>query len=139
MSEADPQITALYNWEGSNGWDSNRTSFKKARAAILSACRHFWVEPPEIRLHKTRSLPWSKPGQMLISLQRDRYLNIPIALHEATHHIVFHLFGDKPQDHGPTFLGIYLHLLERAKVKTRANLRASARAYGLKWREDIKE
>ncbi len=135
MCLIDPQIKALYKWEGKNGWDVSDTSFSKAGWAIHNACELYRVPQPVVKLHTTRALPWSIPSEMVISLQRDCYLNIPIALHEATHHIVFHLFGARPQDHGPTFLGIYLRLLAREKVETRAALHASARAHGLKWRD----
>jgi len=137
MSANDPQLKNLYRWEGSNGWDVSNASFKKAKDAIIFACSYFSVSAPEIKLHKNRNLPFSIPDKMVIGLQRDRYLNVPIALHEASHHIAWHLFGSRIQDHGPTFLGIYLHLLETVEVDTRVALRTSARAHKLKWRTII--
>lgn len=61
--------------------------------------------------------------------------NVSQVLHETAHWIVFKLFGDKPQDHGPTFLGVYMWLLEALRAAPRIALHASARAHGLKWRE----
>src|SRR5208282_5290797 len=90
---ADPQIKLLYRWEAANGWDDNTIQFEEAKSAIISACKLYNVEPPDIQLHTTRSLPWSYPEQNIISLQRDKYLNLPIALHEASHHIVHKLHG----------------------------------------------
>ena len=59
--------------------------------------------------------------------------NVATALHEAAHHIAWYLHGDRIQDHGRTFLGIYLDLLIRAKVAPRVALEASDRAHKLKW------
>lgn len=56
------------------------------------------------------------------------------AMHEASHHIVFKLCGYRVQDHGPTFLGVYLWLLERSGVAPQSALHASAREFKLKWR-----
>lgn len=62
--------------------------------------------------------------------------NVATAMHEAAHHIAWHLHGERIQDHGRTFLGIYLDLLVRAKVAPRVALEASARSYKLKWTYD---
>lgn len=129
-NRADPQLTKLYRWEVVNGWDDNTIAFDKASSIIISACKLYNVEPPTVLLHTTRALPWSCPTWNIISLQRDRYLNVPISLHEAAHHIVYKLHGAKPQDHGPTFLGIYLDLLNRNEFP----MFNSAKAYGLRWK-----
>ena len=70
----------------------------------------------------------------MVSFSR-RGKNVATALHEAAHIIVFDKFGDKPQDHGPTFMGVYLWLLTTAGVAPRIALEATARANGLKWRK----
>lgn len=59
--------------------------------------------------------------------------NAATALHEAAHWIVFLWHSDKPQDHGPTFMGVYLHLLASYGVAPAAALLPSARKHGLKW------
>jgi len=59
-------------------------------------------------------------------------LNVATALHEAAHCIAWHLHGERIQDHGPTFLRIYLDLLVRARVAPELALKATARSFGLK-------
>lgn len=61
--------------------------------------------------------------------------NAATALHEAAHLIAHDLYGDRGQDHGPTFLGVYMWLLETAGVAPRIALHATARAHGLRWRK----
>lgn len=61
--------------------------------------------------------------------------NVATALHEAAHLIVNDLFSGAAQDHGPTFLGVYMWLLETAGVAPKIALHATARAHGLKWRK----
>lgn len=60
--------------------------------------------------------------------------NAATALHEAAHQIAFALYGESIQDHGPTWLGIYLDLLVRARVAPRVALEATLRSHGLTWR-----
>jgi hypothetical protein len=132
---ADPQLKPLYAWEERNGWNDSTISFKSAKKHIIDACNYYKVVIPEVRLHATRNLPYASQHNNFISLQRDRYLNVPVSLHEAAHHIVWQKYGARPQDHGPTFLGIYLHLLEKAKITLPGGLRASAKAAKLKWKE----
>lgn len=76
----------------------------------------------------------------LISLQAVGPLdkggkNMAVAMHEAAHHIVFKLCGWRVKDHGPTFLGVYLWLLEKSGVAPKAALHASARVFKLRWRD----
>lgn len=84
-------------------------------------------------------MSWSIPSKSRISLQGgERHArggrNAATALHEAAHHIAWTLHGDHIQDHGPTFLGIYLDLLVRARVAPQIALEATAREHGLTWR-----
>lgn len=126
---ADPQLKLLYRWESANGWDDNLCSFFRCGWTIHNACELYRVPQPMIKLHTTRNLPWSCPSENIISMQRDKYLNVPISLHETSHHIVYHKHGARPQDHGPTFLRIYLDLL----IQNGFNMYKSANAYGLRW------
>jgi len=59
--------------------------------------------------------------------------NPQTALHEAAHWICWKLHGERIQDHGPTFLRVYLHLLVTYEVAPREALEASARKFKLKW------
>jgi predicted SprT family Zn-dependent metalloprotease len=54
-------------------------------------------------------------------------------MHEAAHHIAWHLYGERIQDHGRAFLGVFIDCLVKAKVAPRIALEASARAEGLRW------
>lgn len=137
----DPQREDLYRWEETWGpWNFNSLTLTECREWIEFACRLYDVEPPRVRQHRTRELSWCHIKMGVISLQggKHRYRggrNVSQALHEVAHWIVFKLFDDRPQDHGPTFLGVYMWLLEAARVAPRIALHASARAHGLRWRE----
>lgn len=138
----DSQQDALYEWETKwRDWNINSLTLSECRAAIRTACARYKVRPPAVKQHNLRSLSWSipYPAPGWISLQavgpRGRGgKNLATALHEAAHHIVYALFGNRPSDHGPTFLGIYIWLLVEAEVAPASALYPSARAAGLKWR-----
>ena len=138
--DLDPHKNDVYLWEDSwPGWNKNHVSFKACRALIDLACEAYKVPCPKVIQHPKRTFSWSMPTKDLISLQGGVSKgpggrNIATALHEAAHHIAWHLHGDRIQDHGATFLGVYLDLLVRAKVAPRVALEASARSFKLTWK-----
>lgn len=138
---ADPNKEAVYEWEDDwYDWSSNTCSLKECRRLILWACKAYGVDPPVVKQHHKRTYSWSMPAAGVISLQAKGAKpgrggkNPATALHEAAHHIVYAIFSDRPQDHGPTFLGIYMWLLTEARVAPEVALHSSARARNLKWR-----
>jgi hypothetical protein len=136
----DPQCEALYGWESSwHAWNINTLSINACRKIIRRACLWYKVEKPRVIHHGTKELSYSVPEVGFISVQGGEQhkcggRNIATALHEAAHHIGWHLHGENIQDHGPTFLRIYMDLLERAQVAPRVALEATARAHKLKWK-----
>lgn len=138
--DADPSRKKVYRWEDDwPGWNKNTLSLRSCRAVIVSACHAYDVAPPAVRQHGD-GLSWSEPeDENVISFQSKSRRpgnggkNLPVALHEAAHHIVFHLHGKRVQDHGPTFMRVYLDLLTRFRVAPRLALEVTARKWGLRW------
>ena len=137
--ESDPHKDDVYSWEDSwPGWGRNHITFKACRELVFAACDTYAVKRPAVVQHPQRTFSWSMPAKDRISLQGGEHgkeggRNVATALHEAAHHIAWHLHGERIQDHGRTFLGIYMDLLVRAKVAPQVALEASARAHKLKW------
>lgn len=133
-SRTDPQQAALYRWESEwKAWNREELTLAECRACINWACDQFKVSPPRVRTHPGKAYPWFDTDLHAISFSK-KGKNVATALHEAAHAIVFDQHGATVQDHGPTFLGVYLWLLETAGVAPRIALRATARAHGLRWR-----
>lgn len=138
---ADRQCKAVYAWEMEwVEWNKETLSLVQARRYIAEACRVFGVDKPAVRQHKSNedSITWT-PTSILemiippyIDLNAD-HKNPAICLHEAAHHICFSLHGNRPENHGPTWLGIYLALLILAKVAPKEALYATARKHKLRW------
>ena len=138
--ELDPQKDRLYDWEGSwYDWNVNTITLPECRKIIRRACKLYNVEPPVVKQHKTRSMSYCMPTRGVISIQAvgskpgRGAKNPQTALHEAAHWICWKLHGERIQDHGPTFLRVYLHLLVQYDVAPREALEASARKFKLKW------
>ena len=138
MSSDDPQRDAVYKWESKfAGWNESKLSVSECRAILRRACRAFNVEVPLITTRKGRDCHYvynrtnGKPD--VIRLGRETGRNEAAVLHEASHHILRKLNLGK-MDHGPTFLGLYLRLLEMNEVAPRGALYAWARIHGLRWR-----
>ncbi len=60
-------------------------------------------------------------------------MNIPIALHEAAHHIAGSILPEKLEDHGPEWLGIYVYLLNANGIGSRRAIKTSLQSMNLKW------
>ncbi len=137
--DLDPHKEQVYDWEDSwPGWNRNHIGINACRNLIAVACRHYNVKCPTVRVHHVRSMSFAIPTKCYISLQgwasEDRGgLNVPTALHEAAHHIAWSLHGNRIQDHGATWLGIYLDLLIRAKVAPEVALKASLKSFRLRY------
>jgi hypothetical protein len=140
--DLDPRRQAVYQWEDSwPGWNYNSIGIKDCRILIRRACKWYKVKPPTIVHHNVRSMSFAIPTKNYISLQGGEHKerggrNVPTALHEAAHHIAWSLHGDRIQDHGATWLGIYIDLLIRARVAPAVALEASARSFNLKWKRN---
>lgn len=136
----DPHQQSVYRWEESwPGWNHNQLTLKACRRVIEAACKHYQVVVPTVVQHAGGNYAWSMPTHDRISMQGGEHFargsrNVPTALHEAAHHIGWHLYRDRIQDHGRTFVRIYLDLLTRAKVAPRTALEATLREHGLKWK-----
>lgn len=137
----DPQRAAIYAWEDTwPAWYLNTHTLTELRYIVRHACKLYRTAPPSVIQHNRRSMSWCDVEDGRISFQAvgpsgRGGKNVPVALHEVAHLVVFRRFGLRPQDHGPTFLGVYLWLLAKARIAPRVALEASARACGLKWRE----
>lgn len=136
----DPHQQAVYGWEESwPGWNHNHLSLGQVRALIKMACQHYKVPCPTVTQHEGGTWAWSAPSFNRISMQGGQHMhrgsrNVPTAMHEVAHHIAWHLHGERIQDHGPTWLGIFIGLLVISKVAPRVALEATAREHKLKWR-----
>lgn len=141
MDAEDPQKAALYAWEEAWGpWNYNSLTLTECRAYIEHACRLYDVEAPRVRQHRTKAYSWCHVTMGVISMQGGKHRarggrNPSQCLHEVAHWIVFKKWGDKPQDHGRTFLGVYLWLMAEARLAPPTALVASAREFNLQWRE----
>ncbi len=136
-SSRDPHGEALYSWENSwPGWDRNHLSLRQCRALAKTVCAHYKVKCPAMVHHESGPDGMSKPWDNRISLLDGKRLqlggrNVSTVLHELAHHVTWHLHGERVQDHGPTFLRIYLDMLIRAKVAPEVALKASLKGFGI--------
>lgn len=132
MDHADPQKEAVYDWEGEFlDWNRQTLTLPSVRSYVRTACAHYGLKAPSVHRHEGKAYAFSNGA--LVSFP-DWCMNPAVALHEAAHYITDQLYGTSLQDHGKTWLGIYMWLLESAHIAPPEALRASARRYKLKWR-----
>lgn len=127
----DRQRDRVYSWEGDwAAWNSCTMKLSKAREYVRWACRCYGLKPPGVKQHKGKAFSFSCGN--VISFSHDQ-INPGTALHEAAHYICDQIFGEDLQHHCPEWMGIYLWLLEEARIAPSTALRASAKARGIRW------
>jgi hypothetical protein len=140
VDAGDPQKAALYAWEDSwPAWGNNDLTLQGCRDAVLWACRRYDVPAPRVKQHHSEAMSECDVVLGVIDFQAKARRagrggkNAAVALHEAAHWIVFQRHDMRPQDHGPTFLGVYLQLLAGYGVAPMVALHATARKFKLRW------
>lgn len=138
---ADSQRSRAYAWESSfRSFNENNVPRRRLRRLIRDAERRYRVPPVKITFRERvrRAKRYAKiaseyaPDDHSIVLGWNDH-NYGIALHETAHAIVDHILGYELEPHGPQWLGVYMWLLDWAKVAPRSALEESARVHGLSW------
>lgn len=133
MRTKDPQREAVYEWEGEFAdWNRQTLTLPAVRAYVRTACAKFGLPAPAVRSHKGKAMAYCMDDGSHMSFP-DWCKNPAVALHEAAHYIADMLLGKRIQPHGPSWLGVYMWLLEEANVAPGEALRRSARKRGLRW------
>jgi hypothetical protein len=134
----DPQQKRVYRWEDSfRSFIERTTTRHELKGLIRKACRLYGIPTPVIKF-RTK---YERCGYITSEYDPETHkivlgwndTNHAIALHETAHAIADTLYGPFLCPHGDKWLGIYLRLLEWAKIAPRSALHASAREKGLKW------
>lgn len=128
----DSQAATVYEWESEFAdWNRRTDSIRRIRSYVRTACAHYGLKAPAVRNHGGKTWPYCAEDGSHISFSQWGQ-NVAVALHEAAHFIVLKL-APRAKDHGPTWLGVYLWLLNESGTAPTAALAASARAHGLHW------
>ena len=128
----DPQREAVYEWETEfRDWNRQTMKLPEVREYVRTACAHYKLEAPPVRPLSGKQYAYCMGDGAHMGFS-EWCRNPAIALHESAHFITLNL-APKAQDHGPTWLGIYMWLLEAAGVAPVEALAASARKHGLRW------
>lgn len=137
----DPQRSEVYRWE-----DSFRHLFyahglraRQAHALERQITGYYGIPRPRLRAAR-----WGKSGYTaaaydtptpLIVVNEDRaQFTGPLLAHELGHLIV-PAYGHEEPDHGPLWLGVYLHVLDAWQILPATMTVPSARSAGLKFRD----
>lgn len=128
----DIQESKVYKWEEKwRDWNRETASLKELRELIHWACKKYGLKPPAVKQHQGTAYSYSLGN--VISFRRDQK-NPAIALHETAHFICDKIFTEENlEDHSPEWLGIYMWLLEGARVAPRLALHSTAGAHRLRW------
>jgi len=131
------QTKQLYAWEDAwSSWNAASCTLSECRRFVRMACKSYKVPVPSVTMHKHTEYSYFSPDDNKIALRHDQR-NVPIALHEASHAILWHYYRDTIADHGKEFVGVYLYLLTMSECAPAIALTASLRHYGIRWTRNM--
>lgn len=130
-----------WQWEFSNIFDKPAITLHRTRWAIRKACDMWKVPYPVVAQTKDKEASHylcdtEKVKQTARIELLPIHMNLPVALHEVAHHIQAYRFpeANKEDDHGPTWLGIYISLLDAFYVIPRHASEPSLKSKGLSFK-----
>ncbi len=137
----DPQSSRVYVMERHYVGVCVYHTVTKANLQIVAdhVCRYYRVEPVKIdtyvdtRAGADMSICWWSEDENghhdthKIVLNRAKHgANVTCLLHELAHHIVHSIYVNI-EGHGPEFVGVYMHLLDKYRVMPSCAFRALAK------------
>ena len=131
----DPQRHRVYQLE--REFRGNSINVSMSRKNLLELARHMcdkWkVPPPKLKLYrskKDKTMAWCSGTTIALNMAFNGG-NLPVLCHEMAHWVLFHLYPEVEQDHGPEFMDVYADLMEEYKVLPRDCLLLLAERYSV--------
>lgn len=136
--KSDPQREEVYRWERKTDslWRLHGMPFGLARKLLATMCKRYGVPAPAFKSVEGGPFMGVAWGDSLVEVNRKacRPTGLLIA-HEAAH-IICHSNGVDEAPHGPTWLGVYIDLLDHFKILPRCMTEPSARKARLKFKRN---
>jgi hypothetical protein len=131
---SDPQGQKFYEWTWEwLDWNVKQLSLKDCKELISKICAAWQVPMPKVAAASAHK-HFSEYDDESYKIELiPSHHNFAVSIHEAAHAICYHHFP-KSQDHGPTFVAVFLDLMCQAGIAPKEALYASARKAGLRWR-----
>jgi hypothetical protein len=130
---ADPQADRLYDMESEfNGWwYMVRSTRHQLKLLAIEVCRYYRVPVPRVVVSRKKEKHDGDCLHGVITLYAKRGDNPGVLLHELAHHIT-DTFYDEADHHGPEFMAIYMHLLDKWGFLSPKEFRRLARSRRLR-------
>lgn len=130
--KADPQQADVYWLEAEfNGWwrmvRSTRSDLLDLTTAV---CKYYGVDEPKVTLSRKEAKHDGDYLHSEITLYKHGQ-NPGVLIHELAHHITDWLYLDV-ENHGPEFVAIYMHLLDKWCFLPNEEFRRLAKKYKVK-------
>lgn len=140
----DYQQNEVYAWEDQFLGAKNATSPEGYFRGVLRAiCKAYRVPRPVIRAmpkgkfyQDAAALCWADNGALYF---RRGYRSVLTLCHELSHWVLDHYGYPDIGHHGPRFVGVYLYMLQGAQVMPLNVGIASAKHFGLDFRDPYEE
>ncbi len=131
--KTDPQRDDVYWLEAEfNGWWHHvRSTRIQLLDYVTRVCKYYGVDEPRIVVSRKQGGHDGDYLHGVITLAAGRGDNPGVLLHELAHHVTDSLYDDVPA-HGPEFVAIYMHLLDKMCILPHEEFRRLAKKYKVK-------
>jgi len=141
--QSDPQREEAYRWE--RKFYGTLFNHEMKPRALHKMARHmaesYGVRKPRLlvkRIGREGRIMAMADGQDSIEVNHDMaFFTAHLVAHEMAH-VVCHAYGVMEPPHGPTWLGVYLWLMDKYKILPLCASMPSARKAGLKFKHPNK-
>jgi hypothetical protein len=132
----DPQRNEVYRWEKnfSQLFYDHAMTKRSAHALALAMANYYKIKKPRLDSIKVgRAYTAAADGQDSIEVNTDMaQWTGPVIAHEMAH-VICHAYGADEPPHGPKWLAVYLHLMDKFNIMPADGLCASAKNAELKF------
>jgi len=131
--KTDPQGNDLYWLEAEfNGWWRMARSPRSSLLDLATAvCKYYNVTEPRIVISRKYAPHDGDYVHQTITLYSGRGDNPGVCMHELAHHVTDELY-EAVEHHGPEFMAIYMHLLDKWCFIPNEEFRRLAKKYKLR-------
>jgi hypothetical protein len=138
---SDPQRNEVYAWE--RKFDQlfldHAMPYRKAHKLAAAMAAAYGVRKPRLSWRRARKERWIAAawGDEMVEVNTTKAdFTAALVAHEMAH-VITHAYGILEPDHGPTWMGVYLWLLDHFKVVPKCASEPSARKAGLKFKRNV--
>ena len=139
--KSDPQREKVYDLQAefAGAWGVDRGSRATLQTYLAKVARYYRLNPPSLVISdrpttyagEYAAAEWDRAGERIILFRKGHGDNFQCLLHEFAHYVIDQYY-DGAEDHGPEWVAVYMHLLDKYSILPHECFRLLAKKYRVK-------